>query len=133
LSTVAYATLDRRRMAEAAGLFSLVRTVGAAVGISIVTTLLAHQSQILWNELGANVSQYREALVEYMRRLHLAPTDPRGLAVVARVVGQQAQMGAMLAVFKVITLSYLFMVPLVFLLKKSTTQRAGPAPVAADH
>jgi DHA2 family multidrug resistance protein len=131
LSTVAYATLDRSRMAEAAGLFSLVRTVGAAIGISIVTTLLAHQSQILWNELGAYVSQYHEALVEYMRRLHLSPTDPRGLAVVASVVGQQAQMGAMLDVFKLITFSYLFMVPLVFLLKRSTTQRAGPVPVAA--
>jgi DHA2 family multidrug resistance protein len=133
LSTVAYATLDRSRMAEAAGLFSLVRTVGAAIGISIVTTVLAHQSQILWNELGAHVSQYQDALVAYMRRMHLQPTDPRGLAVVAREVGRQAEMGAMLDVFKLITLSYLFMVPLVFLLKKSTTQRAGPVPVAADH
>jgi DHA2 family multidrug resistance protein len=131
LSTVAYATLDRHRMAEAAGLFSLVRTVGSAIGISIVTTLLAHQSQILWNELGAYVSQYHDALVDYMRRLHLQPTDPRGLAVVAREVGRQAQMGAMLDVFKLITLSYLFMVPLVFLLKKSTTQRVGAAPDAA--
>jgi len=131
LSTVAYATLDRSRMAEAAGLFSLVRTVGAAIGISIVTTLLAHQSQILWNELGAYVSQYQDALVSYMRRMHMQPNDPRGLAVVAREVGRQAQMGAMLDVFKLITFSYLFMVPLVFLLKKSTTQRAGPAPDAA--
>jgi DHA2 family multidrug resistance protein len=133
ISTVAYATLDRHRMAEAAGLFSLVRTVGAAVGISIVTTLLAHQSQIIWNELGGHVSQYQAALVEYMRRLHMAPTDPRGLAVVARELGRQAQMGAMLDVFKLITWSYLALVPLVFLLKKSTTQRAGPVPAAADH
>jgi DHA2 family multidrug resistance protein len=133
LSTVAYATLDRHRMAEAAGLYSLVRTIGSAVGISIVTTLLAHQSQILWNELGVHVSQYHEALVEYMRRMHLSPTDPRGLAVVAYEVGRQAQMGAMLDVFKVITYSYLFMVPLVFLLKRSTTQRAGPVAAAAEH
>ena len=134
LSTVAYATLDPRRMAEAAGLYSLVRTIGSAVGISIVTTLLAHQSQILWNELGAFVSQYQEGLVDYMRRLGLPPTDPRGLAVVAHEVGLQAQMGAMLDVFKLITWSYLFMVPLVFLLKRSTAQRAGPAPAAdAGH
>jgi len=133
ISTVAYATLDRHRMAEAAGLYSLVRTIGSAVGISIVTTLLAHQSQILWNELGVHVSQYHEALVDYMRRMHLSPTDPRGLAVVAYEVGRQAQMGAMLDVFKVITYSYLFMVPLVFLLKRSTTQRAGPVAAAAEH
>ncbi|HEX6396984.1 MAG TPA: DHA2 family efflux MFS transporter permease subunit [Steroidobacteraceae bacterium] len=135
LSTVAYATLDRRRMAEAAGLYSLVRTIGSAVGISIVTTLLAHQSQILWNELGAYVSQYHEALTDYMRRMGLSATDPRGLAVVAREVGRQAQMGAMLDVFKLITWSYIFMVPLVFLLKRSTTQRAGPvaSAAAAEH
>jgi DHA2 family multidrug resistance protein len=133
LSTVAYATLPRNRMAEAAGLYSLVRTIGSAVGISIVTTLLAHQSQTLWNELGVYVSQYHAALVDYLRRLHLSPTDPRGLAVVAYEVGRQAQMGAMLAVFKVITFSYLFMAPLVFLLKRSTTQRAGPVAAAADH
>jgi DHA2 family multidrug resistance protein len=135
LSTVAYATLDRRRMAEAAGLYSLVRTIGSAVGISIVTTLLAHQSQILWNELGAHVSQYHEALVAYMRRMGLSATDPRGLAVVAREVGRQAQMGAMLDTFKLITWSYIFMMPLVFLLKRSTTQRAGPvaSAAAAEH
>jgi hypothetical protein len=36
-------------------------------------------------------------------------------------------------VFKVITFSYLFMAPLVFLLKRSTTQRAGPVAAAAEH
>jgi DHA2 family multidrug resistance protein len=131
LSTVAYATLERHRMAEAAGLFSLVRTVGSAIGISIVTTVLAHQSQIIWSELGAHVTQYQGALAEYLGRMHLAPTDPRGLAVVAREVWRQAQMSAMLDVFALITLSYVAMMPLVFLLKRSTTQRAGPAPAAA--
>jgi len=105
------------------------------VGISIVTTVLAHQSQILWNELGAHVNQYHAAVLEYLGRMHLPATDRRGLAVIAREVGRQAQMGAMLDVFKLITFSYLFMVPLVFLLKKSTTQRQGPIRIAAasDH
>ncbi len=52
------------------------------------------------------------------------------LAVVAQEVGRQAEMGAMLDVFKVIAYSYVFMAPLVFLLKRSTTQRAGPPPAA---
>ena len=45
LSTVAYATLERSRMAEAAGIYSLVRTIGAWIGISIVTTVMSHQAQ----------------------------------------------------------------------------------------
>ena len=127
LTTVAYATLDPRRMAEAAGLYSLVRTVGSAIGISIVTTVVTHQTQILWNELGAHINQYQEPLVEYLRRLHLGPTDRRGLAIVAAEVARQAQMGAMLDAFKFMTVSYAFMVPLLFLLKKGSTQREGPA------
>jgi DHA2 family multidrug resistance protein len=132
LSTVAYATLDRSRMAEAAGLFSLLRTIGSAVGISIVTTVLAHQSQVIWNELGAHVSAYQAGFVDYLSRLHLQPTDPRGLAVVAREVGRQAQMGAMLDAFHVITWSYVLMAPLVFLLRRSLL-RAPAAAAAAEH
>jgi len=129
IATVAYATLDRRRMAEAAGLFSLVRTVGSAVGISIATTVMTHQTQVLWNELGAHVNQYQSALVEYLRHLHMGPTDRRGLAIVATEVARQAQMGAMIDVFKLITVSFAFMVPVLLLLRKGSAQRGGPAPV----
>jgi DHA2 family multidrug resistance protein len=121
--------MPRSRMAEAAGIYSLVRTIGSAIGISIATTVLTHQTQIIWNELGAHINVYHEALLHYLQQLHLRPNDPRALALVARQVGQQAEMGAMLDVFKLITLSYAFMLPLLLLLKKSTGPR-GPAPAA---
>jgi len=129
LSTVAYATMPPTRMAEAAGIYSLVRTIGSAIGISIATTVLTHQTQIIWNELGAHINVYRSELVLYLRQLHLPVNDPRGLAVVARQVALQSQMGAMLDVFKLITLSYAFMLPLLLLLKKSSGPR-GPAHTA---
>jgi DHA2 family multidrug resistance protein len=131
LSTIAYATLDRTRMAEAAGIYSLVRTIGSAIGISIVTTLLTHQTQILWNELGTHVTMNRGAVAEYLRHLHLTPTDPRGLAVIARQVAIQAQMGAMLDVFKAITYSYALMIPLLLLLRKAQPTRGATQPAAA--
>ena len=92
--------------------------------------MLTHQTQVIWNELGAHINVYRDAVGEYLRQLHLAATDPRGLAVLARQVAQQAQMGAMLDVFKLITISYVFMLPLLLLLRKST-RPAGSAPHAA--
>jgi DHA2 family multidrug resistance protein len=118
LSTIAYATLERSRMAEAAGIYSLVRTIGAAAGISVVTTLMTRQAQVLWNELGAHVTRYNHALTEYLRGLHLDPTDPRALALVAGQVGRQAQMGAIIDVFAVTAWSFLLMLPLVMLLKR---------------
>jgi hypothetical protein len=44
----------------------------------------------------------------------------------------QAQMGAMLDVFKLITLSYAFMVPLLLLLKRSSAPKAGQPHTAVE-
>jgi MFS transporter, DHA2 family, multidrug resistance protein len=130
LSTVAYATLERSRMAEAAGIYSLVRTIGSSIGISIVTTVMAHQAQIIWNELGAHITLYQQEVVDYLRRLHLSPRDPHGLAVIAQQIGAQSQMIAMLDAFKLITLSYFFMAPLVLLLRKAARTSQAPPPAA---
>ncbi len=119
LSTIAYATLERSRMAEAAGLYSLVRTIGAAAGISVVTTLLTRQAQVLWNELGAHVSRFNPALMDYLRPLHLSPDDPHALALLAAQIGRQAEMGAIVDVFKLTAWSFVAMFPLVFLLRRS--------------
>ena len=118
LSTIAYATLERSRMAEAAGIYSLVRTIGAAAGISVVTTLMTRQAQVLWNELGAHVTRYSAAVQEYFRGLHLQPTDPKAIALLASQVGQQAQMGAIIDVFAVTAWSFLLMLPLLLLLRR---------------
>ena len=118
LSTIAYATLPRDRMAEAAGIYSLVRTIGAAVGISVVTTVMTRQAQVLWNELGGHITRYNAAVIEYLRGLHLTPDDPRAAALLASQVGQQAQIGAMLDVFQLTVWSFLAMLPLVLLLRR---------------
>jgi DHA2 family multidrug resistance protein len=119
LSTIAYATLERARMAEAAGIYSLVRTIGAAAGISVVTTLMTRQSQVIWNQLGGHITQYDTALLDFLRPLHLQPTDPHAMALIASQIAKQAQMVAMLDVFQVTTWSFLGMLPLVFLLRRS--------------
>ena len=127
LSTIAYATLDRSRMAEAAGLYSLLRTMGAAVGISIVTTLMTWQAQVLWNELGGNINNFNPAVRHYLQGLHLSPTDLRAVALLAQQIAEQAQMLAMLDVFQLISWSFIGMLPLVFLLRR---RKAGATPVA---
>ena len=116
LATIAYATLPCQRMAEAAGIFSLVRTIGA--GISIVTTLMTRQAQVVWNELGAHVTRFNPALAEYLRPLGIRPGDPHALAIVAQQIAQQSMMSAMLDVFLVTAWSFVAMLPLVLLLRK---------------
>lgn len=131
LSTIAYATLPRARMAEAAGLYSLVRTMGSAIGISIVTTLLSRQGQVLWNELGGRLTRFNPAVRHYLQGLHLAPDSPKAAALMAEQMARQAEMLAMIDVFQLITWSFVAMLPLVFLLKKKQAG-GGPIPVAAE-
>lgn len=131
LSTIAYATLPRARMAEAAGLYSLVRTMGSAVGISIVTTLMTHQGQVLWNELGGHIHPFNPAVRHYLQGLHLDPNSPLAAQILAAEIGRQAQMLAMLDVFKLISWSFIVMLPLVFLLRGKKPGGEAP-PVAAE-
>ena len=132
LSTIAYATLERSRMAEAAGLYSLVRTMGSAVGISIVTTLMARQGQVLWNELGGNLDRFNPAVQRYLQGMHLSPTDPRAVALMAEEVGRQASMIAMIDVLQLITWSFILMLPLVFLLRRKKADGGQLIHAAAE-
>jgi DHA2 family multidrug resistance protein len=132
LSTIAYLTLPRQRMAEAAGIYSLVRTIGASVGISIVTTLMSHESQVNWNELGANVTLYNPAVRAYLRSLHLSPTDPHALALIAGQIAQESLMNAMLDAFKLTAWSFVFMLPLVFIMRAGRPGGGPRPPAVAD-
>jgi DHA2 family multidrug resistance protein len=119
LSTIAYATLPRARMAEAAGLYSLVRTMGSAFGISVITTMMSRESQVIWNELGGHIQKFNPAVSAYLHALHLSPTDPKAIAVIAGQIAQQSEMIAMLDMFKLISWSFLLMLPLVLFLRRS--------------
>ncbi len=127
LSTVAYATLPRARIPEAAGLFSLMRTIGSAIGISLVSTLITRESQVAWQELGAHVNPFNPAWPDYLRSLGLAPTDSKALALAASQIAQQAGIVAIVDVFKIMAWSFVLMLPLVFLLQRSGTAPARPA------
>ena len=80
---------------------------------------MTRQAQVIWTQLGGHITQYNQALLDFLRPLHLAPTDPHAMALVAAELARQAQMGAMVAVFKVTTWSFLGRLPLVFLLRRS--------------
>jgi MFS transporter, DHA2 family, multidrug resistance protein len=117
LSTIAYATLDRARTAEAAGLFSLVRTLGASVGISIVSTLMTREAQVAWNRLGANVNPFNPEVARHLEALHLSISDPHAIALLASEVGREAQMIAMLDAFSLIAWTFVVMLPVALLLR----------------
>ena len=133
LSTVAYATLERARMAEGAGIYSLVRTIGAAIGISISTTVLTRRAQVLCNQFGGHITLYNPALSSYAHRLGVTATSPLAAAILGRQLGTQAELVAMLNVFELIAWSFVVMLPLLLLLKGSAIGDSRVVPRASPR
>lgn len=118
LSAVAYSTLPDSMRAEAAGLFSLLRTMGSSIGISIIITLYTRHTQIAWNQLGGFVNPYNPSLTNYLQTLHLDIHNPLAIPLIANELGKQAQMLSFVDVYVFIAWSILAMLPLVFFVKK---------------
>ena len=50
---LAFATLPVMLRTDGASLFSLARNIGAAIGVSVTSSMLAHNTQALHAEIGA--------------------------------------------------------------------------------
>ena len=92
LQVLAFATLPSRFRTEGAALFSLGRNIGAAIGVSVTTSLLAHNAQALHEVIGASVNPFNRALQALVRRGDwIDPATSHGVAMLDRIVNHQAQ------------------------------------------
>ena len=61
---------------DGASLFSLFRNIGAAIGVSVTSSMLAHNTQVLHAEIGASVTPFNRALQDGGAvQQHLEPGD----------------------------------------------------------
>jgi DHA2 family multidrug resistance protein len=132
LSTLAFADIPPTEMDQATGTFNLFRTVGASIGISIVSTILARMEQTNWNRLGGHISPYNPTLTNWLNHQGLSINDPLTPQLLATELQRQANMVAFLDVFWFITLSFLAMAPLLFLLKSPSSLHPANSMGALD-
>lgn len=124
LSTIAFSTLPNHLRAEAAGIFSLLRTIGSSVGISIIATIFARHTQIAWNQIGGFIQPYNPQLGTYLHSMHLQASDPLAVGILAQELMRQAQMVSFVNVFAFISWSFIITLPLIFLLKKQQSKQS---------
>jgi DHA2 family multidrug resistance protein len=95
LTVLAFVTLAPSMRTEGASLFSLLRNLGAAIGVSLFSSLLARNSQAMHEMIGASVTPFNRAL-QTAGGLHhwLDPATRHGAALLDRMVNQQAQIVA---------------------------------------
>jgi MFS transporter, DHA2 family, multidrug resistance protein len=127
INTAAYAFLPRDKNNAASGLMNLARNIGGSVGISLVTTMLDRRGQVHLNDLSKNLSAANPAFRSMLQgatqamRAHgssAAYASQQAYALIAGTVQRQASMLAYLDDFRLLGISILCMVPLVFLMKK---------------
>ena len=130
LQMLAFATLDPALRTEGASLFSLSRNIGAAIGVSVVTTMLARHTQVLHEAIGGSVSPFNRALASLGK---IDVTQPHGAAMVDHLVNQQAQIIAYLDDYKLLVLTTVPSLVLLLLMRRPRELvRTSGAPAAAD-
>jgi MFS transporter, DHA2 family, multidrug resistance protein len=95
IQLMAFATLAPPMRTEGAALFSLVRNLGSALGVSVAITLLARNTQAMHEMIGAAVSPFNRALQAGDATQHwFGPTTRHGAVMLDRIVNEQAQIVA---------------------------------------
>ncbi len=132
LSTLAYDTLPKRDMAEAAGLYNLTRTIGSSIGISVLATTLSRRGQYHWQTLGGNIQADNPTVYLWLQDHGLSLADPGAAASLARELGRQASMLAFIDAYLLVSWSFIVMAPVVWWLRRAGHgQPAAPPPSEA--
>jgi len=127
LTTIAFTTLDARLRTEAAGIFSLIRNVGASIGISFVETELARGAQVSHQSFAALMTPFNRALSNPQVQSYWSIHRTAGLAALNAEVSRQATMQAYINDFMLIMMIALASVPLLLLLRENKAP-AGASP-----
>ena len=93
LQVLAFATLPSHYRTDGASLFSLFRNLGAAIGVSVTSSVLVHNTQALHEEIGGAVTPFNRALMNGGTAVSQLwdPATRQGAAMLDRVIHQQAQ------------------------------------------
>jgi DHA2 family multidrug resistance protein len=138
INNVAYANLEPSEAQQASGLINLSRQLGGSFGIAILSTYLdkhiaLHRADLVSNTYAANPEfmqrQMAAAAGLMSRGIDSLSAKQGALAVIDRVVTQQASMLAYNDAWKFILLSFLVVTPAVFILRKPQ----GHAPAGDMH
>ena len=131
LQMVAFATLPVMLRTDGASLFSLARNIGAAIGVSVTSSMLARNTQVLHSEIGASVNPFNRALQDGAAvQQHLDPATRHGAAMLDHMINHQAQIIAYVDDYKMMVFTTL---PALLLLLLMRRPRQAPVRTAESH
>ncbi|KEG19743.1 hypothetical protein H704_00981 [Bartonella bacilliformis Peru38] len=133
INNIAFGSLSPERMKNASGIFNLMRNLGGAVGLAIISTLITQRTNLHYECIAEAVQpgniQATETLASFTKLFSFSTFDPQALALVQlfNMVYTQAAVMAFSDLFFMIFFLFSILTFLTFFLKKippSTNIRA---------
>jgi len=124
LSTTTFATLAPQLRTEGTAMYSLMRNIGSSIGISVVVTLLARNTQINHANLAEAIQPFREPMALQSLPQIWDWTTTSGIAALNGEVTRQALIISYLNDFRFIMWIILLSMPLLLILRRRTRQPA---------
>ena len=126
LSTMAYATLAAHKVPEAAGVFSLIRSMGGSLGIAILAGFTARHAQTAWTQLRAGIQETSPEFQHWQQVTGFDADMAESWKIIAGLLAEQSQMVAYVDAFNLILVVFLLMLPmlLIFRLNKAVVKSA---------
>jgi MFS transporter, DHA2 family, multidrug resistance protein len=133
LSGIALGTLPKKELANASGIYNLLRNLGGSVGISAANTISQRHLQSHRDEMSHQLSGGSPALQQQLRHvnqlmdLHAGPAKAtlRSFALIQRTLNNQAQVWAYVDVFHYMAIVAAVCLPVTFMLKRSRNKGAA--------
>ncbi len=122
INIIAFATLPSAIRTEATSIYSLMRNLGSAVGISVTGALLQTNTQVNHALIAADISPFNRALQTGSVSHFWNTESARGVAMLNEVVTHQARIIAYIDDFKLMLVLAILVVPLLLLVRTSRTQ-----------
>lgn len=121
MTTITFSTLSPQGRAEGTPLYNLLRYIGAAIGISLATSLLTRHVQINHAQMAENLTAFNPNLAEFLSRSPLSPET--SMAMLNGEINRQAAIISYNDVFLLLAGLMLVMIPVALSLR----YRFGPA------
>ncbi len=134
LTTLTMANLRQSDIQQASGVFSLLRNIGASIGISVMFTMQARMAQVHQSALASNISGYGEQFLVWSARVREIISNPMaayGLAYKAVVV--QAVLLSFTDCFRWLAYTAIIAAPLVLFFKGSRHIKSQAQMTITEH
>jgi DHA2 family multidrug resistance protein len=137
LTTLTMAPISKAETGYATSLYSVMRNIGASMGVSFVTTWVARRSQVHQTVLAAHVTPGEPLVQQYLDQARQVfrqggadwtTATRQAQAELYTVVQQQAALLSFLEVFRLMGLLFLMAVPLVLLMRRVREKGETPIP-----